>query len=524
MFSKDFYPTPRRLANKMIAKIKGDPQYILDPSAGKGDLIEALAARWSIYHERKISAIEISEELQATLRGKGIKVIDSDFLEFSGPDKFDLIIANPPFADGDRHLLKAIDIMYRGEIVFLLNAETIRNPFTNTRADLIKKLDALNADIEYVPDAFKDAERPTGVGVALIYIKIERQIEDDLFQGVTDGPETIKVETDRHHDISTGRTIDELVAEYNQIISFCTDTLLAYFKNYPKVWKYIGLNREADKHERDHKDLTERVQHRVNDTIAAVRTDFWRRTLNLKEVRSRLTSKKQAEFEDQIKTRCHMDFTTSNIRQFVLNLLGSHEKTITDSVLEIFEMFTKKYCWSDGLYDDNVHYFNGWKTNKAFKIGKKVIIPIYSSYGHPFVDYSGRWKLDYKAAENLRDIDTVFNYFDGMAPYLSMHQAIEQAFAAGKSSGIQSEYFKITVYKKRTIHLTFKNQDILRRFNIVACRGRGWLPHDYSSKPYQDCSAEEKAVIESFEGYESYIFNSGKPILPERGKLLALPA
>ena len=102
------------------------------------------AGRWKSsscdsYRNANISAIEINKDLFAALRGKNIKVIDYDFLLFSGPDKFDLIIANPPFNEGDKHLLKAIDIMYRGEIVFLLNAETLKNPYSNSRKSLVKK-------------------------------------------------------------------------------------------------------------------------------------------------------------------------------------------------------------------------------------------------------------------------------------------------------------------------------------------------------------------------------------------------
>ena len=121
MLNKNFYPTPKPLIRKMVAKIKKDPGKILEPQAGKGDIVDYIKDDYGHTWRRSadISAIEIDDDLRSILRGKGIKVIDSDFLAFSGPDKFDLIIANPPFDEGDKHLLKAIDIMYRGEIVFL---------------------------------------------------------------------------------------------------------------------------------------------------------------------------------------------------------------------------------------------------------------------------------------------------------------------------------------------------------------------------------------------------------------------
>lgn len=186
--NKSFYPTPASLVQKMVYKIKGHPSKVLEPSAGKGDLVEGVSDRWKYNHGHKpeICAIEIDPVLQATLRGNGHKLIDTDFLAYTGPDKFDLIIMNPPFDDGDKHLLKALDIMYRGQIICLLNAETLRNPFSNERKLLVRRLEEAGAEIEYIKNAFISAERKTDVEVALINIIIDRKVEDDLFADCDD--------------------------------------------------------------------------------------------------------------------------------------------------------------------------------------------------------------------------------------------------------------------------------------------------------------------------------------------------
>lgn len=508
--NKDFYPAPESLIAKMISKIKEKPQNILEPSAGKGDIVEGIRDSYKFRH-RGISAIEKDHDLRATLRGKGIKVIDSDFLTYAGPDKFDLIIANPPFAEGDKHLLKAIDIMYRGQIIFLLNAETIRNPHTNIRKELARKLKELDAEIEYISGTFKDAERPTGVEVALIDINIERNIEDDLFKGADDkttpSNETIK----ENHELTTGKRIPELVAEYNQIVKIGTETIINYYQNYKKVGKYIGLNNKADTYE--NRDMTAIMQGQLNDLVIAIRKDFWRRCLNLREVQSRMTEARQAEFETAISKHCDMDFTENNIRSFVLNLIGSYEQTLIEATLGIFDLFTKHGYQDKNIYEKNIHYFNGWKTNNAFKVGKKVIIPIYAGYGTgPFRGFTDEWELDYGAARKLRDIDVVMNYFDGMNHYYSVGEALRNNFDRGISSNIDSTYFTITAYKKGTIHLTFRSEDILRRFNVAACRGKGWLPCDYGAKAFNELPADEKMVADSFEGAFLYQSHVNQPI------------
>lgn len=540
MFDDTFYPTPGTLVERMLAKRKKgkseDQCKVLEPSAGDGAIVDRLINERSYYYDdskchffRDVSCIEIDPTRQATLRGKNRKVIDSDFLTYAGPDKFDLIIANPPFDHGDAHLLKAIDIMYRGEIIFLLNAETIKNPHTNLRKMLVQKLTELNADIEYIPGAFIDAQRTTGVEVALVYINIERDVEADLFAGCEDMATEQTPGIEQNYEVSTRKGIAELVAEYDQIIKIGTETILGYFRNYRKIGNYIGLDCEAtkeDKYSISTENMTSLMQGKLNNLIKNVRISFWRKTLDLREVQSRMTSSKAKEFECQLTHQCNMDFTENNIRQFVLNLIGGYEETITSAVLQVFDQFTINHCYSSGLYDDNIHMFNGWKTNNAFRVGKKVIVPVWGGYGKgPFADeYSGKWKLHYGVADKFRDIDVVMNYFDGLSSYTSIAAAMEKALDRQQSSKIDSTYFTITCYKKGTVHLTFKDENILRRFNVVACKGKNWLPHEYGKKAYGAFSEEEKAVVESFEGKESYIENQGKPLFETPTTMLRIAA
>lgn len=531
--NKTFYPTPEALITRMRMKIKGNPDRILDPSAGKGDLLGGLTkARYVYFSEEEAKeygqkywtqdfsrasmyAIEIDEDLQHILTANDFKLLDSDFLAFSGPDQFDLIIANPPFDQGDLHLLKAIDMMYCGQIIFLLNAETIRNPYTNTRKELAKQLKALNAEIEFISGAFLDAERPTGVEVAIVNIVIERKIEDDLFQGADDKTESIEAEGTEQFDVSTGKTIEELVLEYNQIVQIGKETILAYFKNYPKIWKYIGLNAETDKYKSNHDNMTKRTNAELAGLLKSVRTDFWRRTLDIPQVTKRMTAQRREDFEAQLTKRCNMDFTENNIRQFILNLIDTYEEHLFKAVVALFDKMTIAHCWDDGLITENIHYYNGWKTNKAFKVNKKVILPIYGHYSRSaFVDdYSGKWKLNYSAGEELfRDLDVVMNYFDSLNDYQSCRSALDYYLDKQIHTNIESTYFTMTVYKKGTIHLTFNDDGIWRRFNVAANLGKNWLPYEYGKKAYRDMNSEEQKVVQAFEGALSYEQNRQIPL------------
>ena len=74
----------------------------------------------------------------------------------------------------------------------------------------------------------------------------------------------------------------------------------------------------------------------------------------------------------------------------------------------------------------------------------------------------------------------------------------------GQTKNIRLRYFNVTFYKKGTCHVEFTDLDVLHKFNLYAAKDKNWLPPSYGRKAYADMNAEEKAVVDSFEGAESY--------------------
>ena len=146
---QQFYPTPPELAEKLVKLIDDEVKgLVLEPSAGVGNLADAFiksrSRGWNNFKQRDVHCVEISPDRTAILRNKGYVVIWDDFLTFNPLTPYSVIIMNPPFRDGARHLLKALQILApSGEIACILNAETIRNPFSNERKDLIRKLEEM---------------------------------------------------------------------------------------------------------------------------------------------------------------------------------------------------------------------------------------------------------------------------------------------------------------------------------------------------------------------------------------------
>ena len=503
-FNKDFYPTTPSLIAKMISKISwSNVKDILEPSAGKADIIDYINENHSRYQTYNIKAIEIDVNLQHILRGIGIEVIDSDFLNYNGLEQFDLIIANFPFSDGDKHLHKAIDILFSGQIVCLLNAETIKNPYSNSRKDLVRKLKMLDATIEYIPNAFvnqEGAERTTGVEVALIYINKVQDVETDLFNNLDETNDMEVEDIKDNNTIATKNDIGNIVKRYNEDKEKVTNQIMDFYKNYNQVSKYLtlsiaGLSDVEIKNDRysSGKTLTELMKTRLNQFAKRLKKDYWIEAMQLDEIKSRLTSQKRKELINELNSFCSMDFTEHNIKIFIQNIIEKYPVMITEAIEYVFDKFTE-YALRDvrngnNEFKANIHLYSGWKTNDAFKVNKKVILPFYRGYSD----------VDSAQEDMLDDMDLVFNYFDNNniqnEEYMITSRnsysydkgsRTQQTGAIVKNSirdnitkNIKTRYFNITLYKKGTMHFVFNDLEMLRRFNIYIAKKRGWLPSDY---------------------------------------------
>lgn len=504
MFGIQFYPTPKHLRDRMIAKLGArlaKVRTVLDPSAGKGDLLEPfLSGGEYCKHHRNgsrfnVLAVEIDRDLQSVLREKGARVIDTDWLRFSGMDQPDCILMNPPFQGGERHLLKALDVMHSGDIVCLLNAETLRNPYSKERKLLVRKLSDLGADIEYIEGGFEQAERKTSVEVALIHVIKNEQAKEEG-DSLTDGLQRARDEVVDEDDLMSGEvvhrdSIEALVLAYEGMRDNAIQLLLSFHNS--KLPDFIGLSID-----RKHYHGADEIKSSINLVLKKLRRDFWEQAVMQDSVRRYMTSDGVERFYKEIESISDMDFTVENIKWFINNLRGSFALVMASTIEKIFDMMTRQHAW----YPEskrNIHYFNGWATNNAFKVNKKVIIPV-----NFYCDIWDKFKVDYSNEQKLNDIEKTIAYFCDDPVETTLVDAISSAFATGQTRKIESSLFIASVYKKGTLHLEFKDEKAVQRFNFFVCAHKGWLPRDYGRKPYNTMTPEEKSVADSYEGKTEY--------------------
>lgn len=450
----------------------------------------------------------IEKELEYLSEHKKVKIIYNDFLNFHTFKQYDLIVMNPPFDKGDLHLLHALDLQKDGgKIICLLNAETIKNPYSNSRQLLKRKLDEYNADIEFLTGEFatSETERKTDVEVALVKVNIPA-IEKTSFiiEGLRKAKEEKETQEHEATELIRGNWIEQMVEQFN----FELGAVKKLIDEYCAVVPYMNRSFD-DKYSYPVLELKigdRGINYCRNDWVNIIRNKYWRAFFNKPEFTSLLTSDLKKKYDTFVDDMENYDFTVYNAYTIMQDLMKNISGSLEDTILKLFETLTAQYSWFSES-DKNIHYYNGWKTNKAWIINKKVIIPMNGAFAYDwfYKKYDSNFNLS-TVYHTLNDIERTLDYLDGghNTNEVDLMNVLETACTAGISRKIECKYFSITVYKKGTCHIEFTDLDLLKKLNLYGSQKKGWLPPSYGKKAYKDMTVEEKAVIDDFEGEESY--------------------
>jgi hypothetical protein len=506
----DFYPTPQRLINKMLSYVDFRAiRTVLEPSAGKGDLVEAITKKFQSHqyrHDNKkkydIDAIELDNNLQYILQGKQFRLVHDDFLTYNSFKKYDVIVMNPPFSSGDKHLLKAIEMQQQGgKIVCLLNAETLKNPYNNNRKELLRQLEQYNAKVEFVQDAFTDAERKTNVETAVIYIDIPKIEHNSVILDELKQSESYKVKNNNNsYSLIDSDFITGIVNQYNYEVKAGLKLIEEYNSLNPLMLRSFTGDAPVLKLGLEYED--KEGSSLENAYIKQIRLKYWQALFSNDQFMGLFTSNLKQKYLQYVEELKDYDFSFYNIYTLRIQLNKEMIQGVEDTILNLFEEFSYKHYYDE--QSKNIHMYNGWKTNKSYKINKKVIIPLNGFYD---LQYSwGRYEpSNYKVLDKLKDIEKVFNYLDaGITEEIDMTDALKTAEHYQETRKIELKYFYITFYKKGTCHIEFKNMELLHKFNLFGSQRKGWLPPSYGKAKYKDMTAEEKEIINEFEGEKSY--------------------
>lgn len=456
---------------------------ILEPSAGKGDLIGYIKDLMGRREAYRIDAIENDPRLSNILMSEGYNVVWDDFLTYKTFKEYDYIIMNPPFSNGVDHVLKALELAESQisycEIYAILNKETINNAFSNKRQELLRKLDEYGAEIRYVKDAFVNAERRTDVEVALITVKVEKK---GAGKSIYDKIPFTNVDSSEKNDLTTALStyvkhseiqakmndIERLVLEYETACELAKKTYEA-IRDKSSFFSYIG---QVNKRPNDTISPFAYVISQkftasdLNEELDRLRRGYWSLILDTKEFKDMLTHEAVQELNKRLRIAEEMEINLPNIQMLLYAIGANRREMLVESVVSIFKKITKYHM---NQYSTNIHYYDGWKTNDAYKINKKIVYPVKWSFD-PTWDFDEDFrKINMDARNFVNDLIKALQLID---------TTVSSEFTTISRQEFENDTLRFKMFLNGNIHVWFKDLTLLSQLNYLCGSHFDWLPSE----------------------------------------------
>ncbi len=461
MFDKQFYPTPVRVVYQMIAELDLNGKTVLEPSAGKGDIVKVLKESGA-----KVVICEKNEDLALISSKKADVFIKHDFLQVTSDEisHVHFIIMNPPFLFADKHILHAYEIAPEGcVIVALCNYETVSNKYSRNR-DRLGKLVAKYGTSENIGDVFSTAERTTEIDIGLIKLYKPKtganEFDDFMFSE----------EEEEQYFGASGLVqyskIRDIVGRYIQGVQMF-DTVIGTASAINDTIKPLGgsfrLSFSAIEHRDDGFSELTREEYKKR-----LQKSAWRSVFREMKMEKYLTQSAKEQINKFVEQQTNKPFTMKNIFKMAELIVGTHEGRMQKVIEEVFDWLTEHH-------HDNRQGVEGWKTNSMYFVGMKFIAPYCGLQkgwsGQPTFSYSDR-------AERMEDLIKALcmvtgkNYND-MIPLIDFFREDTRGEKGYKEWGTWYDwnFFQIKV---GTMHVKFKDKQVWEMFNRAACKAKGW--------------------------------------------------
>jgi predicted RNA methylase len=489
MFNDDFYPTPRKVVEEMLKDEQIVGSVILEPSAGKGNILKVLKEQGAM----EVLTCEIIEEFQPYLK-ENSRFIKPDFLKVNANEiaHVDYIIMNPPFNKAIEHIEHAFNIAPPGCTIISLNNQSNideekiygwHGDYSDEEKNKIKRKNKRREKLihliknygfsEQMYNCFSDAERKTNIDIAKIILfkdGKEDQVDFGVYMNFEFDDDSEQAGLMPYNEVR--ECVNRYVGAVNRfnnmmdIVKEMND-LTKPFNNYDNTQLTIDMK---DKH-----GLINLGQYKKELQKAAWQWIFQK--LNMDKFQ---TTKLREQMDRYIELKSKYPFTVKNIYNVLDMIIQTHRERMQSTLVEAFDLI----C---GYSDQNKTYYEGWKTNSAYKVNKKFIIP-YICEGY-------EWDKKPKPYVNLDRI-----YSDGVNKINDIYKALCHMTGSNYDHIITPRYFihynnlewgkwytvgffRIKGYKKGTMHFQFIDDKIWETFNRQVAELKGWqLPEKTDNK------------------------------------------
>lgn len=503
MFNDNFYPTPPDVINKMLMGINLSGCNVLEPSAGKGDIVRALQEMGA-----NVNACEIDQRLKRLIP---CKIIADDFLTVTSDQisHVQYIVMNPPFSADEKHILHAYEIAPSGcDIIALCNLSTIKNTYTKGREQLKSIVDQFGS-FEDLGECFKGSERHTFVKVALIRIKKQGENRENEFSGFLMDEEP---QESGSYGIMSYNVVRDLVNRYVNAVKIYDkqlDTAIELQNITSGFYSCkIGTTIKAEDKELNRNEFKKEMQ-----------KAGWRFIFEKMDLKRTATQSLKEDLNKFIETQEQIPFTMHNIYNMLQIIVGTTQQRMDKAIERVFDKVTSHAA-------ENRMNLEGWKTNSAYLLNRKFIIP-YMCEADKWTKseincgHRGNWEfmedmvkaICYLTGDNYNKFGSLRHF---IRYNIHLHTANEIEFIENDNrltwrsdelykQGIPFEvkrhnivygekfewaYFTVRAYKKGTMHFEFTDEKIWQQFNQAVAKIKGYPLPEKTKQPKQQQTAE----------------------------------
>ncbi len=450
MFGKDFYPTPLNVIDIMLDSIDVKDKNVLEPSAGKGNIVDILKIR-----QANITVCEINEDLAKIVKTK-TRFLKEDFLNVVAEEisHIDFIIMNPPFSADEKHIIHAFEIAPPGcQIISLCNSETLQGYYSDQK--YLKRIIEENGSSIDLEDCFSTAERKTNVKVSMVKL-FKSGVKSDDFSGFFEEDDE---QEKQENGIMSYNAVREIVQRYVSAVKLYDDVI----ENGAKMHDLIdcitdkGVTFTCTRGDR---------QILRNEFMKELQKQCWLWILKKVNMEKYMTKSLEADLNKFVEQQTKTPFTMKNIYQMFRVIVGTHGDRMKRVLIEVFDNITKHY-------DENRYNVEGWKTNSHYMLNKKFIMP----YVFEKAWSGGCINYRYNSRNEVDDLTKALCYITATEYNFEMSLHHFYSHQAKRKPNVWVEdhpFFRIKGFKKGTMHAEFKDLKLWEKFNRMVAEAKGY--------------------------------------------------
>lgn len=455
MFNKDFFPTPDNVINSMLADLSVGGGCFLEPSAGKGNIVDMLNRKGAA----QVYTYEKEPALADHLKGKST-YLGHDFFDCTPEvvSHIDGIIMNPPFSADERHILHAWEIAPEGSrIISLCPTRTLRGH--NRKQRRLQTIIEGNGDASRdLGNCFTDAERQTDAEVSIVQLFKPISSEGYDFSGFFMGRGEQK---NYREGVVKHDEVRSLVSRYVNAMN-CFDTIREANKELGELISPIGLSEDL------------KVQVGYGDSFTTkeqfgrfLQKRSWKYIFGKMNMQRYVTSGVMKNINKFVEKQTKYPFTMRNIYRMFEIIIGTRTQTMEKALEEAFDQVTKHY-------HNNRYHLDGWKTNSHYMVNQKIIIP------HLVKEAFGGDGLEFRLSHYTRIVDDLNKglcWLSGQKNNLGSIRKLERKQPDNKlerARWYDWGFFKVKGFKCGTLHIRFKDKNVWEHFNRRVAEIKGY--------------------------------------------------